>query len=118
MAKIVSTRIGSSSGAKGSVPRGDAPVAAGRPVSKEREGKGKALAKAADAEAAQRRRDRKQALVYTVVGRTFDGVDVLKPKLKSTHFEPGEARRLFEDLLGDDGIEQIVRASQAAADKG
>lgn len=119
MAKTVSTRTGKPplGVGKGRVARVDASIEAKRFGLKKYSPK-KMDDKAIDAEARERQRVRGQAsTIYKVVGRTFDGVDVLQPKMKSTHFEPGEARRLFKDLLGNDGIERILRDSRAAADK-
>lgn len=112
MAKTPSTRTGSSSnaGEPGLVIM-DAPAAAGRLVSEKR------ADEAVDPKAERQRARGRASAVYKVVGRTFDGVDVLQPKMRSTHFRPGEARQLFKDLLGNDGIERILRDSRAAADK-
>lgn len=111
MAKTPSTRTGSSSnaGEPGLVIM-DASAADGL-VSEKR------ADEAVDPKAERQRARGRASAVYKVVGRTFDGVDVLQPKMRSTHFRPGEARQLFKDLLGNDGIERILRDSRAAADK-
>jgi len=64
---------------------------------------------------APKRAAKELAPTYKVIGRTFDGIEVLEPKTKATHFKRGEARQLFKRLLGTDGIANIVRNSQAAS---